>query len=163
MKNLKVKSILFSLLAMMAVAVFMTSCEQAATTFEDDIVEMSNQNDEFITSIEDLPVSPDEVWAAANAETETTNLNTDESLDSRGCERKVKSLSCNTVKWNSSPQYALWIYHYNSSGNYIGTTREDVPSCGTWIKSYTPPPGRYRSVAFVGYQYLGTRTVCCPW
>ena len=36
MKNLKVKSIFFSLLAIMAVAVFMTSCEQESVV-EDDV------------------------------------------------------------------------------------------------------------------------------
>lgn len=142
MKNLKVKSILFSLLAVMVVAVFMTSCEQAATTFEDDITEMSIENDEAVVLIEDLS-------------------DTEDGLESRGCQRKVRGLSYNKVSWTSSPQYALWIRHYDSNDNYISTQRMDVPYCGTWTKVYSVPPGRCRTEVFVGYKHWGTKVFSC--
>jgi len=44
MKTLKVKSILFSLLAIMAVAVFMTSCEQSTVGVPDEIQDVSENS-----------------------------------------------------------------------------------------------------------------------
>ena len=152
MKNLKVKSILFSLLAMMAVAIFMTSCEQAY--IEDDA----------IISIENLPASPEDVWAAANTDSNNSDLNSTEgALDSRACPLKVRKLRFTDVIWYSTPQYALWIYHYDSNGNFISHDRKDVTYCHRRYETYSPPPGRCKSVAFVGYQSWGTVAVGpCP-
>ncbi len=152
MKKLKIKSILFSLMAMMAVVVFMTSCEQ--TSIED----------EAIISVENLPASPEEVWAAANTNTNDSDLNnTEEALDSRGCPLKVRKLRFVDVIWYSTPQYALWIYHYDSNGNFISHDRKDVTYCHRAYETYSPPPGRCKSVAFVGYPHWGTVPVGpCP-
>jgi len=160
MKTLKISY--SGILTLVVFAILMTSCEQTAATLEDEIIEMKVQDDEIVVSIEDLPVSPEDVWAAANADTNNSNLNTpDEELESRSCLKKIYWISNNYVGWSSNPQYALWIYHYNSSGNYIGNTREDVSSCSAQSRYYSPPSGRCTSVAFVGYQYWGTKTIAC--
>jgi len=163
MKNLKVKSILFSLLAVMAVAVFLTSCEQTIA-LEDEIIEMNIQDNETIISVEDLPASPEEVWAAANTDSNNSDLNnTEEALDTRSCPLKVRKLRFTDVIWYSTPQYALWIYHYDSNGNFISHDRKDVTYCHRRYETYSPPPGRCKSVAFVGYQSWGTVPVGpCP-
>jgi len=159
MKNLKVKSILFSLMAMMAVAVFLTSCEQ--TSIEDTIIDMNIQSDEASTSPEDLPVSPEDVWAAVNGETSSSDINNiEEDIESRAC-TKIWSIEQNHVTWTSTPQYALWIYHYNSNGNFISYTRKDVPYCTTRTRSYSVPSNRCTSVAFVGYQHWGRKIIAC--
>lgn len=155
MKILKLKSGLFSLMALMAVTVLMTSCEQTATTFEEEITEMSLQTNETQPSMDDLPAHPDDVLASSK-----NPKGSSESIDDRRyyCPRVVHWISSSYVSWNSNPQYALWIYHYDANGTYLGYTRMDVPSCGTWTKPYTPPPGTCLSVAFVGYQWLSTET-----
>ena len=152
MKNLTVKNILFSLLAMMAVAVFLSSCEQASI------------KDEAIISVENLPASPEDVWAAEHTNTNQSDLNnTEEALDTRDCPFKLRKLWNDHVLWYSTPQYALWIYHYDSNGNFIDYERKDVPYCKRWYKPYSPPPGRCKSIAFVGYQSWGTAAAGpCP-
>lgn len=160
MKILKISY--FGILTLVGFATLMVSCEQTATTLEDEIIEMNVQGDETIVSIEDLPVNPEDVWAAAKANTNNSNLNNaEEELESRSCLKKIYWISDNRVGWSSNPQYALWIYHYNNNGNYIGNTREDVLYCGAQSRFYSPPPGRCTSVAFVGYQFWGTKTIAC--
>ncbi len=150
MKKLKVKSILFSLMATVAVAIFMTSCEQASI------------EDEAIISVENLPASPEEVWAAATTNTDSY-LDNEEELDARNCPLRLRKLQRTNVLWYSTPQYALWIYHYDSNGNFISHDRKDVPYCDRWYESYSPPANRCKSVAFVGYPSWGTAAVGpCP-
>jgi len=161
MKTLKMKSILFSLLAMLTVAVFLTSCEQTEEIIGgDDSIFLVVEDSEL-----DFPTTLDEFWAAANAETNNPSLNDTEveDVELRWCAKKVHSINGNRVSWNSNPQYALWIRHYDSSGNYIpgSTQRMDVPYCGTWTKYYNIPSGRCTTVAFVGYQYWGTKSFSC--
>jgi len=55
MKNLKVKNILFSLLAMMAVAIFLTSCEREPIV-EDDILGWKVDNTSNIDINEDVSI-----------------------------------------------------------------------------------------------------------
>ncbi len=159
MKTLKVKSILFSLLAIMAVVVFMTSCEQTASTLEDEIIDMNVQEDAIVFSIEDLPESPEEVLANSMLE------NTNQELESRLSCNKVIRLKEGVVDWRGPKTLALWIYHYNSSGNYIGYTRRDRTSsgghydCTVWdCKTWPYNNSIAKSVAFVGYQSNGTLT-----
>lgn len=159
MKALKIKSILFSLFAVMAVAVFMTSCEQSASTLEDEIVDMNVQEDLMVTSLEDLPEDPAVVLA-------NSYENTNQELEGRASCNKVIRLKKGIVDWHGPKTLALWIYHYNSSGNYIGHTRRDRTSagghtdCTVWdCKTWPYNNSIAKSVAFVGYQSNGTKVV----
>jgi len=156
MKALKVKSIFFSLIAVMSVAVFMTSCEQTEEIIGgDDSGLLVVEDGSEVYDLADLPEDPEVVLA--NSMIEDAN----QELEDRVPCNKVVRLKKGIVDWYGSRTLALWIYHYNSSGNYIGYTRRDSPhssckwNCRTW--SYNNSIAR--SVAFVGYQSNGTYAV----
>ncbi len=159
---------IFTLLIMLGlVGVLVTSCEREVIYDESKGVRQVDiqQNESLVkvsnVELEDLPFeisNPDDVLKSTQIENEDITLR---GCDFGGCWQKVRSLTCNTVKWTSNPQYALWLVHYDSSGNYISTTRKDVPYCGTWLKSYTYPSNRRFTEAFVGYRSCGKLKRTC--
>lgn len=168
MKNLRVKSILFSLLAMMAVAVFMTSCEQT-----EEIIEAENITAYDITNLPDDLPSPEEVleWSL----NETTDNEEDVALRSGicGCSRVVRyktNGSNHTIDWYSQNNLALFIYHYRRSDNrYLGRTRIDpnTSSCHFTCKNRYINPigvnGPVKSVAFLGSGYTTCSSKTAYW
>ena len=159
MKLLKSKNRLFSLLLLSAFAIFFTACEKEELITKDDQSSDIIQTTGDAFDLATLPVSPEEVWAAANNGDNSSETNV---ADER-CPLALYNLTCNRVTFSSSPQYAFWAYHFTQSGSFQGWSRLDVPSCGTYYNQpYIVVNNRYRTVGFVGYQSNGTMTVICP-
>lgn len=179
MKNLKVKSILFNLLAILVIAVFMTACEQKHEVIGDEIEGflVAEDNDEVTTyDITDLPnelPSPDEVleWSL------TESADVEQDMDLRGgicgCSRVVRykaNGSSHTVDWYSQNNLALFVYHYRRSDNrYLGSTRINptTSSCHFRCKGFYFNPsgnnGAMRSVAFLGSGYTTCSSKTAYW
>lgn len=176
MKILKVKSLFLSMLAMMAIAVLLTSCEQESLDLipEENIENLLTVPEENRTvtvyDAADLPAdlpTTAEVLEWASAEDNSIDK-PGEDVESRGicgCSRVIryKTNGCwHTIDWKSENNLALFVYHYRVSDNKSWVTRIDPDSASCTFSCdgfYFNPPGNnglIRSVAFLGSGY----TVC---
>ncbi len=177
MKTLKVKSILFTLLAIMAVAVFMTSCEQEIIGDETDGFLIAEDNSEITTyDVTNLPTdlpSPEEVLEWSLNESTDVEQDTDLRGGICGCSRVVRyktNGSSHTVDWYSQNNLALFVYHYKRSNNkYLGYTRINptTSSCHFRCKGFYFNPsgnnGAMKSVAFLGSGYTTCSSKTSYW
>jgi len=159
MKILKLKSFLFSLLAIGMITVLLTSCEREVILDENNFLEtfITEEGKEFLV---------DEKIDGATEIIEENVPNLYES-DVETMENELRS-SCYTVAylgrssvcWYSDRTLALWIRHFRSNGSYISTTRIDVGfnSCGFAGANYRVHSSRASSVAFVGYPSNSTES-----
>ena len=164
MKNFKMKNALSSLMVIMVLAIFMTSCQKEETLIEDVNVEVNDQNtdalNEAITydNLTDLPEgmpSPQDVLTWSEMES-------NQDIEARSCIDVIrfKVYSCNNmiVDWRSSNNLALFVYHYKVAGNvWLGTTRINPTNgvqCNFRCDGFGLCPsgsnGLIKSVAFMG-------------
>lgn len=176
MKTLKVKSVFLSLLAMMAIAVLLTSCEQESLDLipEENVENLLTVPEEngavTVYDATDLPAdlpTPDEVLEWASVEDNSTDK-PGEDIESRGicgCSRVIRykiNGSSHTIDWKSENNLALFVYHYRVSDNASWVTRINPDSATCTFScdnfNFNPPGsnGLMRSVAFLGSGY----TVC---
>jgi len=144
MKTLKVKSILFSLLAVMAVAVFMTSCEQSTVGVADDIQDISdNALYQVGDPIDEIVTYEDFEEVAALIESQgyepTNELEGDFSLSDMDITSRGNSMCETCQPWLSD------IRVYNFSGNTKGFAVDGGRHypCSydlEWKVFYTSPP-----------------------
>lgn len=111
MKNLKVKSILFSLFAMMAVAVFLTSCEQVnmETPQENVVEDLEPRLDQLVNNLS-VPLPPT-IAPIASPNINMGSFNAcDFDISSYGCDVQV-----NCAYHTFYNYYVSWFY--NSTGS----------------------------------------------
>ena len=149
------KFFLLSLLALFSVTVIFSSCGKEDINPKEDITLVQNDIDENqITEFveENIP----DLDETDHSEELTITTDDDQMIESRTC-NTVAYLSSSSVCWWGPRTLALWIRHYNSSGNYISTTRFDHTNSGCPFKgrSYSAPSNRASSKAFVGYTSNG--------
>jgi len=143
MKNLKVKSILFSLLAMMAVAVSMTSCQQEEVLVQDfDTITSIYDEDSFIEfdDLADLPEGlPEDVQNAI----ESSLIDLDQDLESRAC-CKISSFYFSNGKiwtvYHVNPNRSFYV-NYRCNGTYLPNAQfhNYSNSCKYVCRWITPP------------------------
>ncbi len=159
MKNLKVKSILFSLLAVMAVAVFLTSCEQENSIIEDEVLgwKTSPLGSEFAELVVDGEIS-EKMYNLIM--TDLTPLNDDESIESRTCCAGVSSVSEVTspsgdininIQYEIGPNQEVDYRHYAYQGGVyrytIGSSYDVCTPKGVNTSTGQLPTGRYCTIA----------------
>jgi len=152
MKNLKVKSILFSLFAMMAVAVFMTSCEQTEEIIGgDDSDFLVVENDDEITTYYDLADLPEGLPNPDDVLVRSLESDEQQDIDSRDycidvIRYKVNECNDMTVDWRSKNNLALFVI--NPTPNKDCNFRcDEFGFCPSGVN------GQIRSVAFMGSGY----------
>ncbi len=130
MKTLKVKSILFSLLAMMAVAVFMTSCERESIV-EDDVSGWKEQpSDNFVSaeqSTEEVPNISEFAESVQNEDIELRACNCGAAASSLGLAVSPSGLINLNIKYKlGESDHEVRVFHFRRVGNswtYYGYDR----------------------------------------
>ncbi len=115
MKTLKVKSLLFSLVAVLAIAIVMTSCEQTNDIITEDAIEnVAPRLDQLVNETgEPLPASMEQM---------TTEVINDGEIESRDACAHLESYGCpvylNCAYYTYYNAYVAWFYN-PTSVNYV--------------------------------------------
>lgn len=145
----------------MAVAVFLTSCEQDSI-LEDEVQELlAVESDSEVTTFYSLSDLPENLPTPNKVLEQSMESLGEEDLDSRDCidviRYKVNGCNDMIVDWNSENNLALFVYHYKVAGNeWLGTTRINPTNqyCNFRCDGFGFCPsgnnGQIRSVAFMG-------------
>jgi len=145
MKNLKVKSILFSLLAMMTVAVFLTSCEQGEViTDEIDNLSSIYETDSFI-EFDDLMELPEGLPEDVKNAIESELNNSNQDVESRACCTIPSFYFSNGKIWTVyrvNPNRSFYV-RYRCNGTYLSTETDQFHNysnnCKYVCRWITPP------------------------
>jgi len=186
MKILKLKSILFSIMAITMVTIFLSSCEREIIIEEDVkgvkeiIIEEDIDGVKEINIDEDMIKLLEEVGEYSDPETGVTffidenvpdlndfekeqnvDLIEDRSSGALPCNPKVLNWDNDgrAISWNSTPSYSLYIEFYSAT-RYLGTAQVNTSSNCTPTQTTYVFHGSFicKKVAFVGYHHWGTAT-----
>jgi len=143
MKTLKVKSILFSLLAVMAVAVFLTSCGQEEV-ITDEIDQLSGiyETDSFI-EFNDLAELPEDLPEDVRDAIESELNNSNQDVESRTCCNISSFYFSNGKIWTAyrvNPNRSFYV-NYRCNGTYLPNDQfhNYSNSCKYICRWITPP------------------------